>query len=116
MLYHYLIIICLQGKVLPISLKLIQESCMPHTGVLEGKRKVLLITGAAGFVGMHTALHARRCGYGVSGTRRQRLHIFVMNTGCVHAGVLGLDNFNNYYPVSLKRARMLTAILGKYVV
>lgn len=22
-----------------------------------------------------------------------------------HAGVLGLDNFNDYYPVSLKRAR-----------
>lgn len=47
-----------------------------------GKR-VVLVTGAAGFVGFHTAL---------------QLH----NEGDV---VLGLDNFNHYYDIRLKRTR-----------
>merc|ERR1712226_744901 len=41
------------------------------------------VTGTGGFVGYHVALFLRRRG----------------------DGVLGLDNFNSYYPVSLKRAR-----------
>jgi len=45
--------------------------------------KVVLVTGTGGFVGFHTARYLRRRG----------------------DGVLGLDNFNTYYPVSLKRAR-----------
>lgn len=43
-----------------------------------------LITGAAGFIGFHTAL--RLCGQGVE--------------------VVGIDNLNDYYDVSLKRARL----------
>lgn len=43
----------------------------------------VLITGAAGFIGMHTALR-----YLAAGAR-----------------VLGIDNFNSYYEVSLKEAR-----------
>jgi len=45
--------------------------------------KIVLVTGTGGFVGYHTALLLKRRG----------------------DGVLGLDNFNSYYPVSLKRAR-----------
>merc|ERR1712226_654628 len=41
------------------------------------------VTGTGGFVGYHVALFLRRRG----------------------DGVLGLDNFNSYYPASLKRAR-----------
>lgn len=44
---------------------------------------VVLVTGAAGFVGSHACLALRRRG----------------------DGVVGLDNFNSYYPVELKRAR-----------
>lgn len=44
---------------------------------------VVLVTGAAGFVGSHTSLALRKRG----------------------DGVVGIDNFNNYYPVALKRAR-----------
>ncbi|XP_047972263.1 UDP-glucuronate 4-epimerase 3-like [Salvia hispanica] len=43
----------------------------------------VLVTGAAGFVGSHVALALRRRG----------------------DGVVGMDNFNNYYDPSLKRAR-----------
>lgn len=43
----------------------------------------MLVTGAAGFVGSHTSLALKRRG----------------------DGVVGIDNFNNYYPVALKRAR-----------
>lgn len=44
---------------------------------------VVLVTGAAGFVGSHVSLALKRRG----------------------DGVLGIDNFNNYYDPSLKRAR-----------
>lgn len=53
------------------------ESAETRTG------KVVLVTGSAGFVGFHCALALKRRG----------------------DGVLGLDNFNDYYPVGLKRAR-----------
>ena len=45
--------------------------------------KIVLVTGAAGFVGMHVSLALKKRG----------------------DGVVGLDNFNNYYDPSLKRAR-----------
>jgi NADP-dependent 3-hydroxy acid dehydrogenase YdfG len=45
--------------------------------------KVVLVTGTAGFVGFHAAKALRQEGH----------------------GVVGLDNFNTYYSVSLKRAR-----------
>ena len=44
---------------------------------------VVLVTGAAGFVGSHVGLTLKKRG----------------------DGVVGLDNFNDYYPVALKRAR-----------
>ncbi len=44
----------------------------------------VLVTGSAGFVGFHTSVALKEAG----------------------AGVLGLDNVNDYYPVSLKRARL----------
>ncbi|KAH7300669.1 hypothetical protein KP509_24G073800 [Ceratopteris richardii] len=47
------------------------------------ENKVVLVTGAAGFVGMHVSLALKKRG----------------------DGVVGLDNFNNYYDPSLKRAR-----------
>lgn len=43
----------------------------------------ILVTGAAGFVGSHVSLALKRRG----------------------DGVLGIDNFNNYYEIGLKRAR-----------
>ena len=43
----------------------------------------VLVTGAAGFVGSHVSLALKARG----------------------DGVVGLDNFNDYYPVALKRAR-----------
>ncbi|HEV7441037.1 MAG TPA: SDR family NAD(P)-dependent oxidoreductase, partial [Steroidobacteraceae bacterium] len=49
----------------------------------------ILVTGAAGFIGYHTALLALARGY----------------------EVVGLDNLNNYYDVSLKKARL--ALLQK---
>jgi UDP-glucuronate 4-epimerase len=55
------------------------SSCAPSSA--DGK--VVLVTGTGGFVGYHTAMLLKRRG----------------------DGVLGLDNFNSYYPVSLKRAR-----------
>ena len=45
--------------------------------------KKVLVTGAAGFIGMHTAIALAQKGY----------------------TVVGCDNFNNYYDVSLKSAR-----------
>jgi UDP-glucuronate 4-epimerase len=45
--------------------------------------KVVLVTGTAGFVGFHAAKALRLEGH----------------------GVVGLDNFNTYYSISLKRAR-----------
>eukprot|EP00440_Ansanella_granifera_P004740 gb/GFBE01005139.1/.p1 GENE.gb/GFBE01005139.1/~~gb/GFBE01005139.1/.p1 ORF type:complete len:421 (+),score=86.83 gb/GFBE01005139.1/:1-1263(+) len=45
--------------------------------------KVVLVTGTGGFIGFHAAR-------------------FLRNRG---DGVLGLDNFNHYYPVNLKRSR-----------
>ncbi|KAH0673357.1 hypothetical protein KY284_024444 [Solanum tuberosum] len=45
--------------------------------------KVVLVTGAAGFVGSHCALALKKRG----------------------DGVIGIDNFNSYYDPSLKRAR-----------
>ena len=44
----------------------------------------VLVTGSAGFVGFHTSVKLKELG----------------------AGVLGIDNVNDYYPVSLKRARL----------
>ena len=43
----------------------------------------VLVTGAAGFIGMHLALRLKRDG----------------------VGVIGADNFDPYYDVALKRAR-----------
>ena len=56
--------------------------------IVSGKAKkvvrpVVLVTGAAGFVGYHLALALRKRG----------------------DGVVGLDNFNSYYDPNLKRAR-----------
>ncbi|GJP46706.1 hypothetical protein CLOM_g5958 [Closterium sp. NIES-68] len=55
------------------------RSATPH----EPSGLVVLVTGAAGFVGSHVSLALRRRG----------------------DGVVGVDNFNSYYPVALKRAR-----------
>ncbi|HYE10909.1 MAG TPA: SDR family NAD(P)-dependent oxidoreductase, partial [Patescibacteria group bacterium] len=54
------------------------------------KSKVYLVTGAAGFIGFHLS-------------RR------LLEEGC---SVIGLDNLNDYYDVSLKKARL--AIIDKY--
>lgn len=61
------------------------QSCTPTAA--DGK--VVLVTGAAGFVGFHTARRLQARG----------------------DAVLGLDNFNHYYDVSLKleRERLLRA-------
>merc|ERR1719221_689188 len=58
----------------------LEESIKSTTG------KVVLVTGTAGFVGFHTALALKQRG----------------------DGVLGIDNFNSYYPVGLKRDRAET--------
>ena len=50
---------------------------------MQGGRRIVLVTGAAGFIGQHVALALEKRG----------------------DGVVGLDNFNSYYPVALKRAR-----------
>ncbi|BBN10678.1 UDP-glucuronate 4-epimerase [Marchantia polymorpha subsp. ruderalis] len=55
------------------------KSCLPA----QGSDKFILITGAAGFIGTHVALALKRRG----------------------DGVVGLDNFNDYYDPSLKAAR-----------
>lgn len=59
--------------------KQVRRSCHPKRN--DGHS--VLVTGAAGFVGMHVALALKKRG----------------------DGVLGLDNFNSYYDPSLKRAR-----------
>mmetsp|Transcript_72872 Transcript_72872/g.206113 ORF Transcript_72872/g.206113 Transcript_72872/m.206113 type:complete len:425 (+) Transcript_72872:135-1409(+) len=56
-----------------------ESSCMPRS---DGG-KVVLVTGTGGFIGYHTAIAFRNRG----------------------DGVLGLDNFNAYYPQGLKRRR-----------
>jgi UDP-glucuronate 4-epimerase len=53
-------------------------------------KKTFLVTGAAGFIGMHVAKS-------------------LLDLDCT---VIGLDNINDYYEVSLKYARL--DILGKY--
>ena len=63
-----------------IDVAKVQRSCASRT---DGAGAVL-VTGSAGFVGFHTALALKDRGW----------------------GVLGLDNVNDYYPTSLKRARM----------
>eukprot|EP00929_Paragymnodinium_shiwhaense_P017759 TRINITY_DN12744_c0_g1_i2.p1 TRINITY_DN12744_c0_g1~~TRINITY_DN12744_c0_g1_i2.p1 ORF type:complete len:376 (+),score=91.87 TRINITY_DN12744_c0_g1_i2:152-1279(+) len=55
----------------------VAESIKSTTG------KIILVTGTAGFVGFHTAMALKKRG----------------------DGVLGIDNFNSYYPVSIKRDR-----------
>ncbi len=66
---------------LKINWKVAQKSCSPSS---ENKMTVL-VTGSAGFVGFHVAKALKLRG----------------------AGVLGLDNLNDYYPVVLKRARLV---------
>ncbi|GLJ14768.1 hypothetical protein SUGI_0239540 [Cryptomeria japonica] len=58
----------------------VRNSCRPRAP--NGKLQVL-VTGAAGFVGTHVTLALKKRG----------------------DGVLGLDNFNDYYDPTLKRAR-----------
>jgi len=53
------------------------ECCRSTTG------KVILVTGTAGFVGFHAAIALKKRG----------------------DGVVGIDNFNSYYPASFKRER-----------
>lgn len=55
-----------------------EKSCSPRTG-----SRVILVTGTGGFVGYHAAVALQKRG----------------------DGVLGIDNFNLYYPVRLKRDR-----------
>eukprot|EP00249_Psilotum_nudum_P018430 c26799_g2_i1 orf=286-1584(-) len=59
--------------------KRVRYSCHPKNKA----NKIVLVTGAAGFVGTHVSLALKKRG----------------------DGVLGLDNFNNYYDPSLKRSR-----------
>ncbi|KXZ53978.1 hypothetical protein GPECTOR_6g898 [Gonium pectorale] len=58
----------------------IHEACATSG---DGAGKRYLVTGAAGFIGFHAAKQLKARG----------------------EVVIGLDNFNDYYPVSLKRAR-----------
>lgn len=58
----------------------VRQSALPKR---EENSKVVLVTGAAGFVGTHVSLALRKRG----------------------DGVVGLDNFNDYYEPALKRAR-----------
>jgi len=52
-------------------------------GVMDNKKKVILVTGSAGFIGFHTAWRLLKAGN----------------------KVIGLDNFNDYYDPSLKEDR-----------
>ena len=63
-----------------IDVAKVQRSCASRTEAAGA----VLVTGSAGFVGFHTALALKDRGWGVP----------------------GLDNVNDYYPTSLKRARM----------
>lgn len=73
----------------------VQVSCTPRYTGASRSAKVVLVTGAGGFVGMHAAMQLRKRG----------------------DGVVGLDNFNDYYPVSLKRSRQVQAeAAGVYTV
>ena len=58
----------------------VRQSCLPKR---DNGAMVVLVTGAAGFVGTHVSLTLKKRG----------------------DGVVGLDNFNDYYETSLKRAR-----------
>lgn len=49
-------------------------------------RRVVLLTGIAGFIGMHTARHLLEAGY----------------------QVIGVDSVDDYYPAELKEARLVT--------
>ncbi|XRB04601.1 UDP-glucuronate 4-epimerase [Pycnococcus provasolii] len=74
----------------PIDYTSAHSSC----GRTDDDKMIVLVTGAAGFVGMHTSLTLKASGH----------------------GVLGLDNFNDYYPVPLKRARQKALLAaGVYV-
>uniref|UniRef100_A0A7S0RUS3 NAD-dependent epimerase/dehydratase domain-containing protein n=1 Tax=Pyramimonas obovata TaxID=1411642 RepID=A0A7S0RUS3_9CHLO len=66
---------------LPISREQVERSCKPTDAGPDSK--VILVTGAAGFVGFHSSLALHQRG----------------------DGVLGIDNFNEYYPSTLKRDR-----------
>ncbi|CAN6449664.1 unnamed protein product [Victoria cruziana] len=59
--------------------KRVRESARPH----RARGMKVLVTGAAGFVGTHVSLALKKRG----------------------DGVVGLDNFNDYYDPSLKKAR-----------
>jgi UDP-glucuronate 4-epimerase len=72
--------------------KKVRQSCLPRR---EDNPMVVLVTGAAGFVGTHVSLALKKRG----------------------DGVVGIDNFNSYYEVSLKRARQeLLAKHGIFVI
>ncbi|CAI7843178.1 unnamed protein product, partial [Closterium sp. NIES-53] len=64
-----------------------RPSTVPLTAVNGGQKQnesmVVLVTGAAGFIGSHLALALKKEGH----------------------GVVGLDNFNDYYDTTLKEAR-----------
>ncbi|EFJ28507.1 hypothetical protein SELMODRAFT_93183 [Selaginella moellendorffii] len=70
-------------KVLSSFLAWDASSCANNECDTQRGEMVVLVTGAAGFVGSHVSLALRERG----------------------DGVVGLDNFNSYYPVALKRAR-----------
>ena len=57
-----------------------QQRC---SEVRQTRGQRVLVTGSAGFIGYHTAVALRLRG----------------------DAVIGLDNFNNYYPVAMKRER-----------
>ncbi|KAL6953849.1 UDP-glucuronate 4-epimerase 3 [Sarracenia purpurea var. burkii] len=70
-----------------------QPHSHPHSG--SSRRLTVFVTGAAGFVGTHVSIALKRRG----------------------DGVVGLDNFNNYYDPSLKRARQkLSERAGVFIV
>ena len=50
---------------------------------IKNKNKIALITGSAGFIGYHMSLHLLNLGW----------------------SVVGVDNFNPYYDVNLKKKR-----------
>ncbi|KAJ0971141.1 hypothetical protein J5N97_019100 [Dioscorea zingiberensis] len=76
--------------------KHVRASASPRVRPSSSRRSIsVLVTGAGGFVGSHASLALKRRG----------------------DGVLGLDNFNDYYDTSLKRARQaLLERAGVFVV